>query len=107
MRRRLDDGADAEDADVTRAVFDAIRPVIENLGQEIALCARYCSVTFRGKKTEMAHVFGGEAREMVIPMLEETLGVPVKTVHPGESLESGDDPGLSGDWVVALGLSLF
>jgi len=109
MARTGDCPTEEEDPEVTRAVFDAVRPVMEDLGREIALCARYCSVTFRGRKADAAYLFGGEARPTIVPMLEDALEVPVQIAEPGSGLRDGGadspDAPLSGDWIVALGLS--
>lgn len=108
-RRRMTAGAEV-DPRVDRAIYESVRPVLGDLAQEVALCQRYYSVTFRGSRAEACLLAGGEAREPhLVEMLSEALRVPVRPglpfeglkLPPGaESLE--EDPA----WGVAAGLSL-
>jgi len=104
---------DAEHQRVCRAVADAIRPHLEDLASEIALCLRYYSVTFRGPRPESVTFTGGETHNVDIPAsLGERLGVEVrpgeifqsvKTDHLGQVL---DRRGELAEWTTAFGLSL-
>jgi len=105
--------ADEETDRVCRAVADAIRPHLEDLAGEIALCLRYYSVTFRGARPESVAFTGGEAQNIDIPTaLGERLGVEVraadlfrgvKTDHLGQVL---DRRIALPEWTTAFGLSL-
>ena len=121
LRRRLDhcarkeqEQAEGEDADrVSRAVEDAIRPHLEDLANEIALCLRYYAVTFRGARPEKITFTGGESQNAAIPAtLGERLGVEavagdplrgVKIDHLGPVL---DRRGRLSEWTTAFGLSM-
>jgi Tfp pilus assembly PilM family ATPase len=94
-------------------VADAIRPHLEDLAGEIALCLRYYSVTFRGARPESVTFTGGEAQNIDIPTaLGERLGVEVRTAdlfrgvktdHLGQVL---DRRIALPEWTTAFGLSL-
>lgn len=83
-RRRMTQGTDAAiDAKVERALFDAVRPLMNDLAQEVTLCLRYYSVTFRGSRPDGVLVVGQDAAE---PQLAQTLGealhVPTSVGQP-------------------------
>ena len=64
LRRHLGThrGGDDEAADqVARTVADAIRPHLEDLANEIGLCLRYHSVTFRAPRPQAITFSGGES----------------------------------------------
>ena len=48
-RHNGDRRVDQQDPEITRSVAEAVRPVVERLANELSLCARYHSVTFRGQ----------------------------------------------------------
>jgi len=112
-KERASDTPDEETDRVCRAVADAIRPHLEDLANEIALCLRYYSVTFRGQYPESVTFTGGEATSADIPTgLAERLGVAVqigdlfravKMDHPVPAL---DRRGVLCEWTTAFGLSL-
>ncbi|MDX2114813.1 MAG: pilus assembly protein PilM [Planctomycetota bacterium] len=109
-RQRAASGSCAE-ARVDRALFEAVRPVIMDVANEVALCLRYFGVSFRGLRPDRCVLVGGEANE---PRLAElvgeaihlptVVGVPLEgvTVAPESSGAGGSDAG----WAVATGLSL-
>ncbi len=113
-RRRLQKDPAGPDADRTaRAVADAIRPHLEDLADEVGLCLRYYSVTFRGPRPESIVFTGGEAQD---PGIAETLGERVgmevvigdpfrgvRTDHLGPIL---DRRGARAEWATVFGLSL-
>jgi len=99
------------------AVTDAVTSVAEDLAREVALCLRYHTVTFRGKKVERAVFAGGGAYEdILLNVLRRQLAVEVEIAEPlrgvdlsnGRSKVSfyGDRRGLLCEWAVAVGLSL-
>lgn len=111
-QRRMLAGADASEPKVERAMFDAVRPLINDLAQEITLCLRYYSVTFRGVRPEGVLVFGADAPE---PKLAETIGealnLPVSVAKPlagvdlsrvGHVIRAGDP---ASRWGACFGLS--
>jgi type IV pilus assembly protein PilM len=119
LRRRLgrregaEPGAGDESDRVRRAVADAIRPHLEDLANEIALCLRYYSVTFRGPRPDAVTFTGGEAHISDIPAtLAERLGIEAR---PGEMFRGVradplgpvlDRRGAISEWTTVFGLSL-
>lgn len=98
---------------VQRALLDSLRPAIEQLSKEIALCLRYCSVTFRGIRADEVTVIGGEAYSTdLLRMLSDQVNLPFKQGRPLRNLTSEVDMGgadrRSGqpEWATAMGLAL-
>ena len=103
----------ASDRDVRQALFDAVRPEVEELADEINKCLRYHSVTFRGARPDQLTFIGGEAHEGAIPsMLGDRLGTPMVIGQPFRGIDTStlgpdvDRRGLLSEWTVAFGLSL-
>jgi len=105
------------DASTRHAIGEAVRAVAEDLAREVALCLRYYTVTFRGKRVERAVFAGGGAYEdILVDVLRHQLAVEVEVAEPlrGFDLSSGkanvnfygDRRGLLCEWAVAVGLSL-
>ncbi len=107
--RETDDSTD-------RAVFEAVRPIIDQLIKEVGLCLRYFNVTFRGQPADQIVLAGGDGLE---PRLDEMLSrgckLPVAIDDPvspvgdlldeiAQSLPHCKAPPQS--WAVAAGLSL-
>ncbi len=97
----------------TRAIYDAIRPVVDELGREISLCLRYYAVTFRGAKPEGLTLVGGEAYDPTLrKLLDETLSLECVLGEPLwkidlSGVDLGDDRrGVHCEWAVAVGLAL-
>jgi type IV pilus assembly protein PilM len=96
-----------------RSAQDAIRGVLESLAEEIALCLRYCSVTFRGLRLSQVILCGGEAYDpFVSKLLGERLGMPVIVGRPLRGLDTSqvnwdaDCRGLFAEWAVCAGLAV-
>ncbi|MCX5672465.1 MAG: pilus assembly protein PilM [Planctomycetota bacterium] len=119
LRRRLSrrpsgETADAEGADrVARAVSDALRPHLEDLADEIGLCLRYYSVTFRGPRLESLTFVGGEAHDPSVSTalaarlgLEARMGDPLRGVRTDSLDRVLDRRGVRAEWATAFGLSL-
>lgn len=103
----------ADDDEVRRTVADASRGVLDELSQEIGLCLRYFSVTFRGKRPEQVWLAGGGAHdERVRQTLERKLEAGVQIAEPFEGIDlSGpsvqlERRGRRCEWAVALGLAM-
>lgn len=140
LRRRLRDDEPEGEGDsvpfgstgrenVKRAVFEAMRSVVQDLSKELQLCLRYYSVTFRGRRPEQVTLVGGESRDpSVVEVLADGTRVaiepaqslnhvdlsPLKPSPDGGEASAGDaeppsrstandDPRL---WAVAAGLSM-
>jgi len=105
------------DVSTRHAVSDAVTSVAEDLAREVALCLRYHTVTFRGKKVERAVFAGGGAYEdILLNVLRRQLAVEIEIAEPlrgfdlsngrGKVSFYGDRRGLLCEWAVAVGLSL-
>jgi len=106
------DGIELDPA-TRQGMIDAIGAVAEQLAGEIALCFRYYTVTFRGKRVERAVVAGGEAYESILlNVLKRRLAVEVEQAQPFRGFDMSDvnldacKRGLLSEWVVAVGLGL-
>ena len=94
------------------SIHDALRSEVEQLAREIALCLRYCSVTFRGLRPTQVTLCGGEAYDRVVTrMLDEQLGVPCEIGQPFRGIDlSGVETGSAessdlSEWGVCVGLA--
>jgi type IV pilus assembly protein PilM len=119
LRQRLLDSEDSIDPPapgrrdpVRQAVFDATRSVAEELGQELAMCLRYFTVTFRGHRPTRARLLGGEATDSQLQtVLHAMLNIPVEAGRPLCSVDTArmrsvDRRGPMSQWALAMGLSL-
>jgi len=99
---------------VNRAAFEAVRPLLHELGQEAALCLRYYSVTFRGARPDCVSIIGGEAREPnLASILADHLKVDTRVASPLEGIDvTAAEMRLDRrhaaltEWGVACGLSM-
>jgi len=98
---------------VRHAILDAVRPALEQLSKEISLCLRYCSVTFRGLRSEAITAVGGEARNAdIIRLLSDQVNVPFRVGHPMRNIaaqtktSSADRRHGQPEWATAVGLAL-
>lgn len=112
LRQHWDSGVRVDDR-VDRAVFDAVRPLLNELAHEITLCVRYFLVTFRGAKPEGILLSGGDACEPnLCQIISDLAGLPTQIGRPfeGVDLESAPLPmnrrGPLTEWASAAGLSL-
>ena len=104
--------ADANSA-VRRAMLDAIRPAVTQLGKEIGLCVRYCSVTFRGPRSQTITVVGGAATNGdMLQMLSDQMSLPFRQGQPAKKitlespLATTDRRTGQPEWATVLGLAL-
>lgn len=70
LRRQRMAGVEVE-ARVERAMFEAIRPTIMDIANEVSLCLRYFGVSFRGLRAGSCIITGPDAAE---PQLAELVG---------------------------------
>ena len=94
-------------------IHDALRGEIEELSREIALCLRYCSVTFRGLRPREIVVTGGQAYDRsAMKLLGEQLGVecvtpnPLRGVNVSKVTFSGNRRGALSEWALCAGLAM-
>lgn len=111
-RMRAGVGAGETPAKVDRALFDAIRPLTHRLAEEVALCLRYYTVTFCGRRPNAALLGGEEAGEPgLVEAMSETLNIDASVARPfeGVALRSMErdcpNDGALAAWCAAFGLS--
>jgi len=75
-RHNGDRRKELQDPEVSRGIAQAIRPVVERLANEISLCSRYHSVTFRGQPVCRMVLSGGEATQSLSESLQARSNVP-------------------------------
>lgn len=105
-RHNGDRRVDQQDVEITRSVAEAVRPVIERLANELALCTRYHSVTFRGQPLARAVFSGGEATQALIDVIAARLDLKCEFGDPLRSYESANHGNRKGMWDIATGLAL-
>lgn len=116
LRRRLSDtfeqsGVIGNDP-VRQAVIDTIRPIVDDVAREVALCLRYYSVNFRGQRPSRVRLVGGESSDRTtLSLLNRSMPVPVetgKTIANADlsQMKSADRNEAMGDWSNAFGAAL-
>ena len=105
-RHNGDRRADQRDPEITRSIAESIRPVLDRLTNELSMCIRYYSVTFRGQPLERLALGGGEASETLVEWLNGRLDVSCELGDPLRSYEKPALTGRVGQWDVAAGLAL-
>ena len=98
--------AEMQDPEVARSVFEAIRPVVERLASELAMCVRYHSVTFRGQPLVRLVLGGGEATNHLLEILGRQIDLKCELSDPFRTIPSNSNLGRKGQWDVAAGLAL-
>ena len=109
-RHNGDRRTDQRDPEVTRSITESIRPVLDRLANELSLCLRYYSVTFRGQPLSQVVLGGGEATESLADWLSTRLDLPCHLGDPLRNFRPAGtpqrNPGRIGQWDVATGLAL-
>jgi type IV pilus assembly protein PilM len=105
-RSHGDRRSDLQDPEVVRSVTEATRPIVERLAQELAMCVRYHSVTFRGQPLTRCVIGGGEASPQLAESLTRLLTLPCEVSDPFRLFPGGSHLGRKGTWDVAVGLAL-
>jgi type IV pilus assembly protein PilM len=105
-RHNADRSPHDRDAEIARGLGDAVRPVLEKLSQQLALCLRYYSVTFRGQPLAQVVLGGGEATETLAEWLAARLDLPCEAGDPLRPFGERRAAGRAGQWDVAAGLAL-
>jgi type IV pilus assembly protein PilM len=102
---------DSAEAPLEQAVFDATRPLLEELGKELDLCLRYFGVTFRGTRPETLYGIGGQSycqrsMELIATMVGSRIEIiqPLRNVGNLGQYARADR---STEWAVVTGLSLY
>ena len=97
---------DERDPEIGRCVGEAVRPVVEELARELAMCMRYHSVTFRGRPIDRIVLSGSESSEPLRESLASRLDMKIEAGDPLRSFEKPGRPGRNGQWDVVAGLAL-
>ena len=98
---------DRQDPEISRTVREAIRPVVDRMASDVALCQRYFSVTFRGQKIERFVLSGGEASDEMLDAFQKRLNLPGELGNPFRGYAHASAPGRKSQWDVAAGLALW
>lgn len=105
-RHNGDRRADQRDPEITRGIAESIRPVLDRLTNELALCLRYYSVTFRGQPLSQIVLGGGEATQALADWVAARLDLPCELGDPLRTYQKAVSSGRIGQWDVATGLAL-
>ncbi len=105
-RHHGDRRAEQRDPTISQSIADAVRPVLERLFQELSMCVRYYSVTFRGRPLRRMVLSGGEADQSLVDGLAQRLDLPCELGDPLRSFQPHNTVGRRTQWDVAAGLAL-
>lgn len=105
-RHNGDRRADQQDPDVARSISESVRPVVDQLAGELSMCARYHSVTFRGRPLARVVLGGGEASPALAQAIGERLDMKCELGDPLRNYQAAMPAGRTGQWDVATGLAL-
>ena len=105
-RHNGDRRTDQRDPEITRGIDESIRPVLDRLANELSLCVRYYSVTFRGRPLSQIMLGGGEATQSLAEWVAARLDMACDLGDPLRTYEKSVPAGRLGQWDVAAGLSL-
>jgi len=100
-----------DDSSVVWSICDAMRGELEALCNEISLCLRYCSVTFRGLRPDMITLAGGESCDPLMKeMITEQLNVACELNDPFKNISTskakvGDRRGPLAEWALCVGMA--
>ncbi|HWB00946.1 MAG TPA: pilus assembly protein PilM, partial [Pirellulales bacterium] len=105
-RHNGDRRADQQDPEIARSIADATRPVVDKLSNELSMCVRYHSVTFRGHALSRMVLAGGEATSALVDKLAAQLDLKAELGDPLRTFPDLNLPGRRTQWDIALGLAL-
>lgn len=105
-RHNSDRRASEQDPDVTRTILEATRGTVDKLTEELAMCVRYHSVTFRGQRIDRLVIGGGEANGWLRDTLSTRVDLPCEIGQPLRHLAGIEPAGRQSQWDLATGLAL-
>jgi type IV pilus assembly protein PilM len=105
-RNNGDRRAEQQDPEIARSVNESIRPIIDRLANEVSLCIRYHSVTFRGQVLTRLVLGGGEATQNLVERLAGRIDVKCELGDPFRSYGAAQIPGRRTQWDVAVGMAM-
>ena len=95
------------DPEIVRTVQDCLQPLWDSWLEELAKCARYYQVTFRGQPIERVILSGSEATLEWQERLEKFFDLPVELLDPFRAIQRPGYIDVTSDWDVAVGLALY
>ncbi|HOP76764.1 MAG TPA: pilus assembly protein PilM [Thermogutta sp.] len=98
---------DHRDPEVVRTVEECLEPLWNSWLEEIARCARYYQVTFRGQPIERVILAGSEATPELREKLESFLDLPTEVLDPFRAIRCHETVDAARDWDLAIGLALY
>jgi type IV pilus assembly protein PilM len=110
-RHNGDRRAQERDPEIARSITESVRPVLDCLANELSLCLRYYSVTFRGQPLSQIVLGGGESTRWLADWLAARLNLPCELGDPLRTYQKAVGvpacgSGRVGQWDVAAGLAL-
>jgi len=105
-RHNGDRRSEQQDPEIARGVGQAIRPIVQRLANELSLCIRYHSVTFRGQPLARMVLGGGEASAGLAELFAQALDLPCQLGEPLRTYKNDVPLGRQSQWDVAAGLAL-
>lgn len=105
-RNNGDRRADQQDPEIARSVTESIRPIVDRLANEVSLCIRYHSVTFRGQALSRLVLGGGEATQNLVERLAGRIDLKCELGDPFRAYGPAQVPGRRSQWDVALGMAM-
>ena len=95
-----------QDPEIATSIADGVRPVVERLANELSMCIRYHSVTFRGQPLVRLVLGGDEATPQLLEALGKRLALKCELSDPLRHFPHQLQLGRKGQWDVAVGLAL-
>lgn len=105
-RNNGDRRADMQDPEIALSIAEGMRPVVERLSNELSMCVRYHSVTFRGQPLVRLVLGGGEASSTLLEALSKRISLKCELSDPLRHFNAPAHLGRKGQWDVAVGLAL-
>jgi type IV pilus assembly protein PilM len=107
LRRNTGDRrGDMQDPEIASSIAEGIRGVLDRLTNELSMCIRYHSVTFRGQPLTRLVLSGGEAGPQLLDALSKRLTLKCELSDPLRNHSPPVHVGRRGQWDVAVGLAL-
>jgi len=95
------------DPEIVQTVQDCLQPLWDSWLEEIAKCARYYQVTFRGQPIERVVMSGSEVTSELQERLERFFDLPVEILDPFRAIHCQRQINMTPDWDIAVGLALY
>jgi type IV pilus assembly protein PilM len=105
-RNNGDRRSEMQDPEIAGSIQEGSRGVIDRLTNELSMCIRYHSVTFRGQPLTRLVLGGGEAGPQLLEALSKRLTLKCELSDPLRNYSPPSHVGRRGQWDVAVGLAL-